>query len=153
MEGKIKGRRCLGRRRISWFRHLGNGFAQVPASYCRKLLQKNIEIRESCIRKPVQFERWLIHTITAVFDKYMMRKAIFVWDGGVGIGGDRISILRYADITPLAVSEYKMVKLELTINRNKIKLLIDKTTQNLYGRQMRIRSKNEFTQQRVVQIN
>ncbi|XP_077255535.1 uncharacterized protein LOC143893712 [Temnothorax americanus] len=84
-------------------------------------------VRQGCILSPILFN---------VYGEYIMRRTCEKWEGGVTIGGVKITNLRYADDTTLlAATEAEMVALlsrmeevsnemGLTINRSKTKIMV-----------------------------
>lgn len=84
-------------------------------------------VRQGCILSPVLFN---------IYGEYIMRQVCDEWEGGVSIGGAKITNLRYADDTTLfATSEEEMSKLldrlerisrdmGLLINRAKTKVMV-----------------------------
>lgn len=84
-------------------------------------------VRQGCILSPILFN---------IYGEYIVRKTCDGWDGGITVGGCKISNLRYADDTTLlAASEIEMSKfldrmeriskdLGLAINRSKTKVMI-----------------------------
>lgn len=88
---------------------------------------KSLGVRQGCILSPILFN---------IYGKYIMRRALDGWEGGISIGGRKISNLRYADDTTLfASSEQELAQLftrvaeeselvGLTINKAKTKVLM-----------------------------
>ena len=84
-------------------------------------------VRQGCVISPI------LHNI---YGEYIMRKALEGWEGGMKIGGMKVSNLRYADDTTLfASTESEMVDLldrlesvskehGLVINKKKTKLMV-----------------------------
>ncbi|XP_012544182.2 transposon TX1 uncharacterized 149 kDa protein [Bombyx mori] len=84
-------------------------------------------VRQGCILSPVLFN---------IYGEYIMRRTCEGWDGGVTIGGVKLSNLRYADDTTLlAANESEMtalmsklekisLELGLAINRSKTKVMV-----------------------------
>ncbi|KAA5557044.1 hypothetical protein F3G48_33055, partial [Pseudomonas aeruginosa] len=84
-------------------------------------------VRQGCILSPVLFN---------IYGEYIMRRTCEGWDGGVTIGGVKLSNLRYADDTTLlAANENEMaalmsklenisLELGLAINRSKTKVMV-----------------------------
>ena len=84
-------------------------------------------VRQGCILSPLLFN---------IYGEYIMRTALEGWEGGISVGGNKISNLRYADDTTLfASSERELAALfnrierasemvGLSINRAKTKVMI-----------------------------
>ncbi|CAG4924021.1 unnamed protein product [Colias eurytheme] len=84
-------------------------------------------VRQGCILSPILFN---------IYGEYIMRRVCEDWDGGVNIGGTKITNLRYADDTTLIANDKVEMasfldKLEsisnelgLTINKAKTKLMV-----------------------------
>lgn len=84
-------------------------------------------VRQGCISSPILFN---------IYGEHIMRQTLEDWEGGIKIGGVKISNLRYADDTTLfASSENEMAELlrrletaslemGLAINKSKTKLMI-----------------------------
>lgn len=84
-------------------------------------------VRQGCILSPVLFN---------IYGEYIMRKSLEEWKGGVRVGGQKISNLRFADDTTLCASseseleqllkrvEKTSNELGLTLNRGKTKIMI-----------------------------
>lgn len=91
-------------------------------------------VRQGCVISPILFN---------IYGEYIMRKALEGWEGGVTVGGMRVSNLRYADDTTLiTATEAEMVELiqrleivsqemGLKINQAKTKLMIIDRTDTL----------------------
>ncbi|XP_037875941.1 uncharacterized protein LOC101744016 isoform X1 [Bombyx mori] len=90
-------------------------------------------VRQGCILSPILFN---------VYGEYVMRKALEEWEGGISVGGIKISNLRYADDTTLFASsekeladlfrrvEYESSLVGLSVNKSKTKVMIvDRTSQ------------------------
>jgi hypothetical protein len=83
-------------------------------------------VRQGCILLPILFN---------IYSEVVLREALQEWNGGVGIRGEKINNLRFADDTTLCTkSEPEMSQLikrveeasnkyGLTINRNKTKVM------------------------------
>lgn len=99
------------------------GLGEISSS--RFKFQKGV--RQGCVISPLLYN---------IYGEYIMRRALDGWDGGIKIGGQKISNLRYADDTTLLAStETEMAELlnrletvslskGLAINKNKTKLMI-----------------------------
>ncbi|CAH2108374.1 unnamed protein product [Euphydryas editha] len=84
-------------------------------------------VRQGCILSPLLFN---------IYGEFIMRRALDDWQGGISIGGKKISNLRYADDTTLIASseeelgelfsrvQYESEQVGLTVNRAKTKVLI-----------------------------
>lgn len=84
-------------------------------------------VRQGCIISPLLFN---------IYGEYIMRTALEEWDGGISVGGNKISNLRYADDTTLlASSEQEMAELlrrverasemvGLSVNKMKTKVMV-----------------------------
>ncbi|KAA5586618.1 hypothetical protein F3H15_37365, partial [Pseudomonas aeruginosa] len=91
-------------------------------------------VRQGCILSPILFN---------AYGEYIIRRACVGWEGGVTIGGTKITNLRYADDTTLlAASEIEMVNLlarienislllGLKVNHSKTKVMIVDRTNSL----------------------
>lgn len=66
-------------------------------------------VRQGCIRSPLLFN---------IYGEDIMRRALDNWAGGITIGGNKISNLRYADDTTLFVSsEHELAELVKRVER------------------------------------
>lgn len=84
-------------------------------------------VRQGCVISPILFN---------IYGEHIMRQTLDGWEGGIRIGGEKISNLRYADDTTLfASSENEMaellhkletisIEMGLVINKSKTKLMI-----------------------------
>nr|ADI61821.1 endonuclease-reverse transcriptase [Bombyx mori] len=91
-------------------------------------------VRQGCILSPILFN---------IYGEYIMRKTLENWDGGITIGGVKVTNLRYADDTTLlATTEAEMTELlnrmehiglemGLALNRSKTKIMVVDRTKKL----------------------
>lgn len=97
-------------------------------------------VRQGCILSSLLFN---------IYGEYIMRKSLENWDGGIVVGGKKISNLRYADDTTLfASSESELVELIRRVEREseQVGLHINKSKTMVVDRSNQLTSTGQLAQ-------